>query len=110
MKRYIAFPLSTQQDTMVVVEVEEPEVGGYERAARAPELAQKVGQSFEAALEKVMPIARTIVAKLQGLGDSLAEAEVEFGLKMDAKAGILLACGGVEANFKVSLKLKRGQA
>jgi hypothetical protein len=110
MKQYIAFPLAAEKDSVVVVEVDEREEGGYERAARAPELAQKVGETFEAALEKIGPITRAVIAKLRSLSDNVTEVDVEFGLKMDAKAGVLLASGGVEANFKVSLKWKRKEA
>ena len=35
------------------------------------------------------------------------EIEVEFGMKMDVKAGAIIASTGVEANFKVKLKWKR---
>jgi hypothetical protein len=109
MKRYLQFALESQEGA-VVVEVQEADEGGYERAARAPELAVKAGQTFEAALDKVRPIAQAVVAKVQGLGGGLAEVMVEFGLKMDAHAGIVVAAGGVEANFKVSLKWARAHA
>jgi hypothetical protein len=107
MKRYLRFDLGAQQGS-VIVEVEEPQAEeGIERAARAPELAARAGQTFEAALENIKPIARAVLTKVQDLSEALDEVNVEFGLKLDAKAGVLIASGGVEANFKIVLTWKR---
>jgi hypothetical protein len=107
MKRYVEFPLESSQGS-VVVEVTEPEPeGGIQRAARPGDLAVKAGQTFESALDKVKPIAAAVLARLRGLGDALTEVAVEFELKFSAHAGLIVASGGVDANFKVSLKWKR---
>ena len=58
-------------------------------------------------LDKVGPMAAAVASKVQSLASSMDEVNVEFALKMSAEAGIVLAAGGVEANFKVSLKWKK---
>jgi hypothetical protein len=108
MKRYVEFAIEPP-GTTVIVEVEVPDEAGYERAARPGDLAVQAGQSFEQALEKVRPIAQAVLSKLRSVGEALDEVAVEFGLKLDGKWGVIVASGGVEANFKVALKWKRSQ-
>ena len=106
MKQLIEFPL--EEGGSVVIEVEEPEPeGGVVRAARPGEIAAKSAQSFEAALERIKPAASAIISKLRGLSDPPNEIEVEFGVKMSAEAGAVIATASVEANYKVVLIWKR---
>jgi hypothetical protein len=109
MKRYMEFPMPAYE-TSVVVEVEDRDEGGNERVGIGTALPAKAGETFEAALEKIKPIALTVMSKLQGLGDALDEVNVEFGLKLDGKWGVLVASGGLEAHFQVSLTWKRDRA
>jgi hypothetical protein len=103
-KRLVEFPLENQPGTLVV-EIEEPErEGGMERAGRREEVTELARQSFESALEKMRPLAATVIGKLKGSIHVPAEIGVEFGLKLNAQAGVILAASGIEANFKVSLK------
>lgn len=105
MKRLIEFPL--EDGGSIVVEVDEPEPeGGVVRAARPGEIAAKAGQTFEAALERIKPAAGAIIAKLRSLSDPPDELEIEFGLKMSAEAGAVVAAAGAEANYKVTLTWK----
>ena len=107
MKRLIEFPL--EDGGSIVVEVDEPAPeGGVVRAARPGEVAAKAGQTFEAALERIKPMAGTIIAKLRGLSDPPDEAVVEFGLKMSGQAGsVVVASVGAEAHYKVTLTWRR---
>ncbi|HHS97503.1 MAG TPA: hypothetical protein ENK08_06330 [Chloroflexi bacterium] len=104
MKRLIEFPL--EDGGTILVEVEMPEGTGMVPAARG-EVVQRAQQTFEAALEKVRPAAQAIIKKLRALHDPPDEIEVEFGLKMSAEAGAVIAATGVEANYKVTLTWKR---
>lgn len=107
MKRLIEFPL--EDGSSIVVETDEPAPeGGVIRAARPGEVAETARQTFEAALEKLKPVAGTIIAKLRGLSDPPDEAVVEFGLKMSAQAGaVVVATIGAEAHYKVTLTWRR---
>jgi hypothetical protein len=106
-KRLIEFPL--EEGGSIVVEVDEPAPeGGVVRAARPGEIAAKAGQTFEAALERIKPVAGTVIAKLRGLSDPPDEAVVEFGLKMSGQAGsVVVASVGAEAHYKVTLTWRR---
>jgi hypothetical protein len=106
-KRLIEFPL--EEGGSIVVEVDEPAPeGGVVRAARPGEVAAKAGQTFEAALERIKPVAGTIITKLRGLHDPPGEAVVEFGLKMSGQAGsVVVASVGAEAHYKVMLTWRR---
>ncbi len=105
MRRLIEFPL--EDGGSIWVEVDVPEETGRVPAARGGEVVQRAQQSFEAALDKVRPAAAAIIAKLRALHDPPDEIEVEFGLKMNAEAGAVIAAAGLEANYKVTLTWKR---
>lgn len=105
MKRLVEFPL--EDGGTILVEVDVPEEAGMVPAGLGEGVPEKARQSFEAALDKVRPAAQTIIKKLRSLHDPPDEVEVEFGLKMSADAGALIAAAGVEANYKVTLTWKR---
>lgn len=105
MKRLVEF--ATEENEYIIVEVEEPEIGGLVRAARPGEIITKASQSFEESLEKVKPAANAIIMKLRSLHDQPDEIKVEFGLKLSADAGAVVASAGVEANYTVTLKWKK---
>jgi len=106
MKRLIEFPLADA--TFLLVEVDEPDsTDPLVRAARPSEVVTRAQQTFEEALEKVKPAASIIIQKLRSLHDSPDEIEVEFGLKLTAEAGAVVATAGVEANYKVTLKWQK---
>ncbi len=106
MKRLVEFPLEAGGSILVEVDEPEPE-GGVVRVARPGEVAETARQTFEAALEKIRPAASAIITKLRGLSDPPDEMEVEFGLKLSAAAGVVVASASVDANYTVTLKWKR---
>jgi hypothetical protein len=110
MKHYVAFPLGSGREVVVAEVVEVGEPGGDQPAAVQDGVVSRAGETFEAALAKVKPIARAVIDTLSNVAAGVTEMEVEFGLKLNAKAGLVLASGGVEANFKVAIKWKPAQA
>ena len=104
MKRLVEFPL--EDGSTIWVEVDEPErAGGAARVSRGGDKTiDKANQSFETALDKVKPTANAVISKLRDLADSPDEITVEFGLKLSAQAGVVLAAASIEANYKVTLK------
>lgn len=106
MKRLIEFPL--EGGGSVVVEVDEPEAeGGVVRAARPGEVSERAQLSFEEALGKLRPAAESIIARLRALSDPPDQVGVEFGLKLSAGAGAVIASAAAEANYRVTLTWKR---
>jgi hypothetical protein len=102
MKRLIEFPL--EDNTSILVEVDEPETGGVVPAARKGNVIEKAHQTLEKSLESVKPAAEYVVTQLRKLHDTPDEISVEFGIKLSAASGAILASAGVEANYKVTLK------
>ena len=106
MKRLIEFPLA--DGGSVFIEIDEPEgAGGTVRAARPGELAEKAQVTFEEALQRIRPAAEAIVGRLRDLSDPPDQVGVEFGLKLSAAAGAIIAAVGAEANYKVTLSWRR---
>lgn len=106
MKRLIEFPLEGGGVILVEVDGAEP-TGSRVRGASPAEIAEKARQTFETSLERIKPAAAAIVAKIRELSDKPEQIEVEFGIKLSAEAGVVIASTGVEANFKVTLLWKR---
>ena len=106
MKRLIEFQLA--DGDKIYVEVEETGEGGMVPASRGGRsVTDKARQTFEDALDKIRPAAATIIGKLRDLHDPPDEIKVEFGLKMNAEFGAVVAATGMEANYKVTLKWER---
>jgi Trypsin-co-occurring domain 1 len=104
MKQLAEFQLEGTNET-VFVEIEAP-AAGLLPVANPGDIAIKVGQSLEAALQKIKPAASAVVSALRDLADSPDEIKVEFGVKLSAKAGAILASADAEANYKVTLSWK----
>jgi len=104
MKRLVEFPL--KEGGSILIQTDEPEPEGIVRVSREGEITA-ASQSFEQAIEKVKPMATSLIAKMRNISDPPDVVSVEFGLKMSAKAGAFIAEIGTEANFKVSLTWKK---
>jgi hypothetical protein len=108
MKRLVEFPL--EDGTTMLVEIEEPDQGGLVKASRTSDAIAKAQQTLEKSLEKVQPAAQFVIQQLRKLHDAPDEIQVVFGLKLSAEAGAVLASGGIEANYIVTLKwTKKGE-
>ena len=104
MRRLVEFPLSSGESILVEVNVEES--GGMVPAASRG-LREKAQATFEEALAKVRPAAETVLRQLREMHQSPDEIQVEFGLKLSAEAGAIIAASGMEANYKITLTWKR---
>jgi len=105
MRRLIEFPL--EDGSRVVAEVDEPDArASIKRGDRLQESVEKAGQTFEAALDQIKPAAAVLISKFRAIHDAPAEVQVEFGLKLSAAAGALIASTSAEANFRVTLTWK----
>ncbi len=102
MKQLVEFPL--ESGGSIMVEVEETGVRASPvRSGRPNEVVERAGQSFETALDKLRPAASAIIAKLRDLSEAPDKVEVEFGIKLSADVGVVLASAGAEANYTVKL-------
>ena len=105
MRKLIEFPLEAGGN--VFIEVEAPPAEGMLPASPLSDVPQKAQETFEAALDRVRTVAGVVLQKLKSIPEEPDEVEVEFGIKMDAAAGVILSSAGVEANFKIALTWKK---
>lgn len=101
MKQLVEYEL--EDGTAILVEVDLPEAG-IERAGRGDQVI-KAKERFKEALEHVKPIAQTVISTLSSI--TADEIGVDFGIKLGAKAGTIIASADTEANFTVRLTWKR---
>ena len=100
MKHLVEFPL--EDGGSIVIEVDEPESAGTVRAAREDTIA-KAKQTFEEALNGVLPVTKGLVEKLRSIGNNPDEIEVTFGVSLNTAVGAVIASASAEANFSVTL-------
>lgn len=87
-----------------------PYSGEPTRGLRPADVAERAGETFESAFARVRPVAEAIVNGMRRVADSPDEIEVEFGVKVNAEAGAIVAKAAGEANFTIKLRWKRASA
>ena len=106
MKRYIEYPFD--EGGVVIVEVDEPS-SGLVPAASGGEVVAKAQEKFDDVLNAVRPVANKLLTKLRDLPAAPDEVAVEFGVNLGFKAGVVIASGSADANFRIALKWTRTQ-
>lgn len=104
------FPLSTGGS--VVVEMDDAASAPQKtmRGGVAADAIAKASQTFDEALDGVRSASEAMLAQLASLAQPPDELAIEFGIKLNAETGAVIAKAAAEANFTVSLKWKRGTA
>jgi len=90
----------------VFVEVADDEPG-IERAARVDEVVVKARESLESALNQVRIVANATLGKLQDLAQQPDQVVVEFGIRLNAAAGAVIARTQAEGHLQVTLTWTR---
>ena len=90
----------------VIVEIDE-EDDGIVRAARPGEVAGRAAESLRDAWARIHPMAKAFADEVAKSRDGADEVCVEFGIKLTAEAGFVVAKAATEANFRVALTWKR---
>ena len=91
----------------IVMEIDDVGDGGIVRSARPGKVIGTAATSFDAALERLQPLAQALIARLRDLAERPDGIGVEFGLKMSMDAGLVVAHTSGEANFRVTLQWNR---
>ena len=110
MKRLVEF--STEGGGSILVEVDDDlriGSGSTLRGGAASAMIEKARISYEEALDKIKGAAETIITKMRALPDSPDEISVDFGIKLSADIGAILASTSAEAQFTLHLTWKRSQ-
>ena len=101
------FPLS--DGGVVVVETDSASFssGRVMRGSGAETAIATANATFESALQTVRAAAEGILNQLRALKEPPDEVAVEFGVKMGAETGAVIAKASTEANFKINLSWKK---
>jgi hypothetical protein len=91
----------------LLVEVDEESLG-VERIRRDENGVVEAGQRLDEALAAAQPTIRTVIQRLRGLAAD--EHEIEFGIKLNAEAGVVVAKSAVEGHFNVKLVWRRADS
>ncbi len=70
------------------------------------ELATKSAQALGQAMGTIQALANRTTETLAKLPKQPSEFELEFGIKVDAQAGVLVSASGAEGNLRVKLVWK----
>jgi hypothetical protein len=91
----------------VVIEVGDDQLAGFAPAAAPGEIAARSKESFETAVDALLPAVRAIGERISRLGPE--EVTVSMGVKITAEAGVIVAKTAGEANFTVTLRWAPGR-
>ena len=110
MPRFAQFPLKNGGSLVVEVDADESPGSRVMRGSAAEAAVAQATNTFEAALENVRSAAEGILQQLRSLAQPPDEVAVEFGVKMSAESGAIIAKASGEANFKINLTWKKNAA
>lgn len=107
MSQLAKFPL--KNGGFLAVEVDGAD-GRVMRGSPSSDALVEASDTFEAALENVRSAAEGILDQLRSLAQPPDEVAIEFGVKMNAETGAIIAKASGEANFKINLTWKKSPA
>jgi hypothetical protein len=99
-ERLLQFELDDGAVVVVAVADDEP---GIERAARVDGLMIKARVDLASALDQVRVLAETALARLRDLADQPQQVELEFGVRLNAEAGAVIARTQAEGHLQITL-------
>ncbi len=110
MAELVQFPLKGGGFLVVEAGPAENSANKVMRGSPAAATIATASDTFESALEKVRDAAESLLHELRQLAQPPDEVAVEFGVKMNAEAGAIIARASAEANFKINLTWKKNAA
>ena len=101
-KQYIKYEIDGET---IYVEAEQLPSGDDDDISR-DENGMIEGGRFEKAIAGLKPVANSVLKVLKELNEP-SEVELEMGLKLGTKAGVILASADSEATIKVTIKWQK---
>jgi hypothetical protein len=106
--RLIEFKLDASSQTTVLVEADDSiPAAGQAQASIGGILTEQASKTLDTALAGIRPIASSVSRRVMEAVTDAQEIEVEFGFKLTADAGVILARAGGEGHCKVSIRWVR---
>ncbi|MGV9268286.1 CU044_2847 family protein [Kitasatospora sp. NPDC003701] len=90
------------------VEVSDGEGSGLDRVGRASSLARATSETLQDAMSHLRPALDVIADGLRDMAHAPDTVRVDFGIKLSAEAGVVVARAASEANFTVSVEWRPG--
>jgi hypothetical protein len=88
--------------------IEFPVRPGVQQVSIDPaQMVERSTMAVQSAMNTIHQMARRVIATMHDIGEPPAEVAVEFGIKVDAEAGALIARTGGEASLQVKLTWRR---
>ncbi len=81
-----------------------PKAGLKEVSLRPQDLAARSAAALDSAMASIRHMSERVTAATRGLAQPPGEVTVEFGLKLDAAGGALVARAGAETHLVVTLR------
>jgi hypothetical protein len=101
--KLIQFILPDGSSLLVEVDDQEP---GIQRASRVDDFIVQAKQSLDGAMEHIRAMAIVTLTKLHDLPRRPDDIEVEFGVRLNAEAGAVIAKTQAEGHLKIKLAWK----
>lgn len=95
-----AMPLD--DGSTVLVEVADDT--GIERVGRADTVVREASETLQEALARVRPAATAVLRSVREMTQPPDTVKLEFGVKLTAEAGVVVARTSGEANFKITVE------
>jgi Trypsin-co-occurring domain 1 len=96
-----------EDGSSVLIETEGIPARPVTRGGRATEMISKADETFEHALGRIVPTSAAMIQRFRGMATQPDEIEIEFGVKISAEAGAIIAKTSGEANFRIAVRWKR---
>ncbi len=84
----------------------EAQPGAYEVALSPEDAVKKSAEALDSAMNTIHNMAQRVIATVDALPRQPTQAEVTFGIKLNAEAGAIITKAGVEATINVTLSLE----
>jgi hypothetical protein len=99
--------VSVQDNQSVLVEASELD-DGVVLAARPGAMAVSARESLDEMLTRIQPVVRSVGERLRSLPDGPQRISLEFGVKLSAEAGLVIAKATTEAHLVVTVEWQPG--
>lgn len=102
----------TKDGTVIRIEVEagSKTMTGFSSHLSHTDTAEATTEAYNETLNTIRACANGMIDTLQSLEALPSTASIDFALKIDAKAGAMIARSANDAQFKVSLSWKQAEA
>src|SRR6476659_10894440 len=102
MKHIVEFPM--ESGDVLLVEVDDPMASGTTlRGGHGTDMVERARLTYEEAVDRIKPAAESILQRMRGIAEPPDVISVEFGIKLNANIGAILASTSAEAQFTLTL-------